>query len=231
MLASDNMWSTHAPLVDWWSEHGQKIKDEMENQVGSIKDKDLREHVRDNFTNRWHKMNNWANALKADPEGNDMYDVDSLHNSFEDTRNSVMHAPRITDKQLRALPKNKRDALTAISDIVNKKGKLTPRQRSLLASAVQRNISAMTPEEAGETFRSLAENPYLETNAIRNEPDIDPRNQMLRHFTDAWHPDGPKLAHMAAIADAIDGLPPHKKEILKWWAERLRSMIAEKQAA
>jgi len=223
--------SSHHELVDWWSQHGQKIKDELESQVAHIKDPDVRNHVRDNFNNRWHKMNNWNTAMQADPEGDNMYDVSSLHHAFQDTRNSSPATPKITAKQLKSLPSNKKDALSAISDIVNKKGKLTFKQRSLLNSGVRNIISGMTPEEAGETFKSLAENPYLETKAIRNEPDVDPRNQMLRHFSDTWHPDGPKYAHMAAIADAIDQLPAAKRDILKSWADHFRRLISERQAA
>jgi hypothetical protein len=227
-------WYSHEHLVDWWTKHGQKIKDEMENQVGNIKDETLRNHVRDNFNNRWHKMNEWSKAMQADPEGDNMYDASSLHHAFKDTRNIQMQQPRISAAQLKSLPKNKTDALVSISDMVNKKEKLTMNQRQLLHDAVKKTIASMTPEEAGETFRSLAENPYLETKAIRNEPDIDPRNQMLRHFSEQkWEGENStfKYPHMEAIANAIDSLAPDRKEILKHWADHYRRLLSERQAA
>jgi hypothetical protein len=233
-LHNGRSWYSHENLVDWWSKNGRKIKDEMENQVGSIKDEAIRNHVRDNFNNRWRKMNNWASLIKDSPEDDKMYELNSLHNDFEDTRNTQLEAPKINASQLKSLPKNKRDALAAISDIVNKKGKLTQRQRSLLSSAVRNTIDSMTPDEAGEAFRSLAENPYLETNAIRNEPDVDPRNQMLRRFSESnWDNNSPtfKYAHLEAMANAIDSLPPQKKEILKHWADHYRRLLSERQAA
>jgi hypothetical protein len=233
-LHHKDVWSSHENLVDWWSKHGQKIKDEMESQVGNIKDEAIRTHVRDNFNNRWHQMNNWNNAMKADPDGDNMYDIKSLHHAFADTRNLQMNRPRITSAQLKALPKNKTDALVAIADMVTKKGNITPKQRSLLQSAIHRTLDQMTPEEAGEAFRSLADNPYLDTKAIKNEPAVDPRRQMLEFFSaPKWENNEPvrKFGHMDAIANAIDTLEPHKKEILKWWANHFRQLMSEKEAA
>lgn len=226
-------WYSHQDLVDWWGQHGKKIKDELESQVENIKDESTRKHVRDNFNQRWHKMNNWTERLKNDPENDDMYNLRSLHDSFEDARNIPQEQPRITSKSLKSLPKNKKDALFAISDIINKKGKLTPKQHSLLSSAMQETIAGMTPQEAGETFRSIIDNPYMSTSVIKKNPELDARQLMLRHFAEpqGWVNNEPsyKYDHIHEMARTIDSLPSERKEILGHWADRYRRMLAEQR--
>jgi hypothetical protein len=226
-------WFSHHDLVDWWSNHGKKIKDELESQVEHIKDEPIRKHVRENFNNRWHKMNNWAERMKADPEGTDIYRLESLGDTFENTHNTKLESPRISAKELKLLPKNKKDALLGISDIINRKEKLTYKQHSILSSAIDNLINQMSPEEAAETFRSIVDNPYMKTKAIKKNPELDPRQRMLRHFSDAqgWTNEGPqyKYAHMQAMADTIDALPAEKKEMLKYWADHYRQVLSEKE--
>lgn len=225
-------WQSHHETVDWWKQHGQKIKDEMENQVSSITDKDIREHVRNNFNQRWHKMNDWTNNLAKDPDQDAMYQPETLGHGF-DVRNQQIEKPKITANQLKSLPKNKKDALLALGDIINKKGKVTPKQRSILSSAMQNIISTMSPQEAAESFTSIVHNPYMNTKAIKNDPELDLKQQMLNHFSSdhGWENNAPKFKydHMSAMADAIDALPENKKETLKGWSNHYRDKLNERQ--
>jgi hypothetical protein len=228
---SSQNWSSHEGLVDWWNEHGQKIKDEMENQLGSIKDESVRKHVRDNFNDRWHKMNDWSRDMSQHPESDDMYLPQSLGSRFVPSRIIKQEQPRISSKQLRSLPKNKKDALSAISDIINRKERLTPKQRYLLSDAIKNTVESMTPEESGDIFRSVVDNPYMSTKPIKSDPELDAKNVMLRHFSQFQHqtPEPYKYAHMESIANAIDDLPSEKKEILKHWADHYRRLLAERE--
>jgi phosphoinositide 3-/4-kinase-like protein len=226
-------WYSHEDLVNWWSQHGRKIKSALESQVENIKDDSTRKHVRDNFTTRWHKMNNWAERLQSDSNGDDMWNQKSLHDSFEDTWNSPQEKPKISAKTLKSLPSNKKDALFAIADIINKKGKLTQKQTSLLSGAMQETIAQMTPKEAGETFRSIIDNPHMSTGVIKKNPELDARQLMLRHFAEpqGWQNNEPsyKLEHAQEMARTIDSLPSERKEILGHWSERYRRMLAEQR--
>lgn len=229
-----NAWHSHEDLVDWWKQNGQAIRDEMDNQVQSINDESVRKHVRDNFHDRWHKMNDWASNVSADPNDDAMWQESSLHDRFDQGRILPQEQPRVSAKQLKSLPKNKKDALFAISDIVNKKARLTMNQRQLLHSAIKKVMTDMTPEEAGDIFRSVVENPHMSTKVIRENPDVDVKNQMLRHFSENnWSGGEPtyKYDHMHSIANAIDKLPDDKKEILSHWADHYRRLLEERKAA
>jgi hypothetical protein len=229
-------WHSHQDLVDWWNGNGGNIRDEMENQLSSVKDETLRKHIRSNFMDRWHKMDQWAKSMAADPDSDHMYNQESLGNTFESARIKKPETPRISAKSIRSLPKDKRDAMFAIADMVNRKPNLTYNQTHMLRSALENILDSMTPEEAASAFKSLAGNPYMETEAVRSNPDVDPKNRMLRHF---WEMKGYdkdnnpvyKVPHMEAIANAIDEMPEDKKEMLKSWAESYRSRIAGQRGA
>jgi hypothetical protein len=230
-------WSSHEGLVDWWNQHGQGIKDEMENQLGSIKDEHVRKHVRDNFTERWHAMNDWSKRMAADTESAHFYHPSSLGDQFNAPRIIKQEQPKITAKQLKSLPKDKKDALFAISDIINRKERITPKQRYLLNDAIKHVVKSMSPEEAGDIFRSVVENPYMSSKSVKNEPDLDTRNVMLRHFwgwdrdEETGSPTDPKHEHMEAVIKAIDKLPEEQKEILRHWATQGRRLIEERRKA
>lgn len=53
-------------LVDWWTEHGPKIRKEMENQLTAIKDEHVRKHIRSNFNNRADVLDRWAEDPTVD---------------------------------------------------------------------------------------------------------------------------------------------------------------------
>ena len=227
-------WYSHEELTDWWTNHGPAMKEELEKHLGSIKDQDHREHIRDNFNNRWDKMNQWANRVKNGEI--DKYEMSALHEGFGNTHNIPMKSVRISQSQLKQLPKNKRDALFAIADIVNKKPKLSSKQTYMLSTAIEGIFQKMTPEEAGEAFKSLVHNPYLSTKSVEKNPDVDPRKKMLNHFLhsqgwDAQQNPIYKPDHMLAIASAIDELPDDKKEIYKRWAEYLREKVSSMRPA
>lgn len=233
---SPNGWYSHEDLVNWWHDNGQDIKDELENQLGSIKDESVRKHVRDNFNERWRKMNDWTTKMKSDQDSTHMYAPSALGEVFEGSRMIKPESYRISSRQLAALPKNKKDALFAIADIVNKKPKLTYKQRQMLSSAVEGVINNMNPEEVADVFKSLVSNPYMATKALRAEPDIDPRNRMLRHFWemrgyDKDHKPIYKYPHMEEMIKAIDSLPDDKKQVLGSWADSYRSRLEDARKA
>jgi hypothetical protein len=230
-----NGWHSHEDLVDWWSNNGQKIRDEMENQLGSVKDESVRNHIRDNFTSRWHKMNDWANKLKAEPDSVHMYHDSSLGEVFQSPHMSQPVTPRITKGMLNSLPKNKRDALFTIADVVNKKQKMTYSQITMLSSAMDNIIDKMTPEEAAEAFKGLVGNPYLQTKAIKNNPELDPKQKMLRHFWetkgfDKNHAPIYKYPHMQSMLRAIEDIPAKDRGMLESWADSYRRRLAEKES-
>lgn len=227
---SGNGWHSHGDLVDWWNQHGSNIRDEMENQLGSIKDEESRKHIRGNFMDRWHKMDKWAKQMAADPDSAHMYHPSSLGEAFESARIQKPEVPRITQASIKSLPKNKRDALFTIADMVNRKPKLSYRQQSMLSGAIDSIINTMSPEEAADAFKSLANNPYLETKAIKENPDVNPKNKMLRHF---WENHGYdqnnepvyKRPHMEALANVIESMPEEKRGMLSSWATDYRNRL------
>lgn len=52
-------------MVDWWNKNGQNIKKELENNLQFIKDRDVQNHIRDNFNQRWEQVND---AMTHQPE-------------------------------------------------------------------------------------------------------------------------------------------------------------------
>jgi hypothetical protein len=217
--------------VNWWNENGENIKNELENHLPSISDENIRTHVRDNFTKRWHKMNAWSKAMSADHAPDEMYDINSLGDKHFNVYNSKQQSPKISSKFLESLPQKPKDALFAIYDIINKKGKVTDKQRNLLSSAIDNVISKMTPEEASDTFKHSLENPYMATKVIKNDHDFDPRLKMLKHFAEpiSWSNNIPtyKNNHLIAMANTIDQLPPEKTETLRHWADHYRRLSQE----
>lgn len=229
---SPNGWYSHEDLVDWWNENAHGIKGELENQLGSVKDETMRKHIRENFSHRWHNMNNWATKMKNDPESAHMYAPSSLGEAFDHTRMIAPEIQRITSGALKQLPKNKRDALFTIADMVNKKPKLTYKQTTMLSNTIDKILDEMTPEEAAEAFKSLAGNPYLSTKAVKDNPDVDPKNKMLRHFWemrgyDANHEPIYKYPHMEAMAQAIESMPEDKRGMLSSWSDSYRRRLDE----
>lgn len=231
---SANSWGSHEDLVEWWKRHGQPIKDELESQLGSIKDEGMRKHIRDNFNDRWNKMNNWARMLTENSESAHMYHPASLGEAFEQGHIIKPETKRITAGALKALPKNKRDALFTIADMVNKKPNLTYKQRQMLSGTVDSLIDQMDPKETAEVFKSLHSNPHMSTKALKNEPSIDPRNRLLRK---AWEMQGLdqnhrpiyRYDHMKALADAIETIPEDKRDMLSSWLDSLRQRLAEQK--
>ena len=230
LQGAKNNWHSHEQLTDWWTNHGRDIKSALEGQLEGIKDESVRNHVRDNFNSRWNKMNNWVDRMKSDPNSDEMFTHNALGDAFEDTRNIPQSKPRISANVLRALPRNKKDAMLAIVDMVNKKDRLTPHQHHLLSSAMDKVISSMTPEEAADTFRSVVDNPHASTKKVIDNPELNPRLRMLNHFHQAHEWDAGnnpiyKMNHMNAIANVIDSLPAEKRETMGEWADYYRSKM------
>lgn len=223
---------SHEPLVDWWNAHGQNIKDEMERQLEGIKDAGYRKHIRDNFNQRWGRMNEWAQRMAADPNGDSMYDQRSLHDDFQESKLIPISKTTVTPAQLRALPKKPSDALATLADIVNKKDKLTYRQEHMLNDAMVRVVSGMSPSESAETLRSLIYNPYVGTKKIREKSWLDPVMTILRHYSEpSFGADGHgyKYDHMNAIADMIEQLPDDKRGTLSQWSDIYRNLASERK--
>ncbi len=229
-------WFSHGDLVDWWNQHGSNIRDEMENQLGSIKDESIRKHVRNNFTERWHKMDQWAKRMAQDPESAHMYAPSALHEIFDGAQFHKQEVPKITSRSLKSLPQNKRDALFTIADMVNRKQKMTYKQHSMLAGAMDDIIDKMTPEEAAEALKSLSSNPYLATKAMKDNPELNPQQRMLRRLWQAQSFDREnnpvyKHDHMQAMVNAIESMPEEKRGMLSSWADTLRNRLQERRAA
>lgn len=231
-----NGWHSHADLVDWWNQHGGNIRDEMENQLGSIRDESVRKHVRTNFMDRWHKMDQWAKQMAADPDSAHMYAPEALGIQFQGAQMHKQETPRISAASLRSLPKNKRDALFSIADMVNRKPKMTYKQHAMLTNAMDEIIDKMSPEEASEALKSLSANPYMATKVMKENSDLNPQQRMLRRMWQAQSFDQQnnpvyKYDHMKALADTIDQMPEDKRGMLSAWSQSLRNRIQDRRAA
>ena len=221
----------HSELAQWWDEHGHNIRDKFNKQVEMIQDPETRQHTTDNFVHRWNHMNNWAKAALAgeidDSSPND------FHNAFKGTRIIKPQSARITKKTIRDhLSQNKTDALSSLSDIINKKDKLSPEQWRTMKDTMDSIIKDMSPEEMTSFYRHAMENPHLNTEKMRKNPEINPKQVILRHIADPveWQNNNPvyKTDHIKAMRDFVDQLPEgEKKDMLTYWRDHFNRLLEE----
>lgn len=217
----------YKPLADWWSKNGMKIQKEMATQLGSIKDSAVRKHIYDNFMNRWDRMNDWADNAKKTGH----YSGVETEQLFEPAQMKKFKQP-VNKKILETLPKNPKDALSAIYDIVNRKHDynkgLNGKQVSQLSGVVKDIVNKMSPEEISDVYNSSKENHNWNKAGRKHVADLHIRNVIMEHL---YHPEGftghapaYKLNHMKAIADAIDS-NPSSNEIEKQHSDKLKGII------
>lgn len=212
-------WHSHEETVDWWNKNKHKIKNQMEKELSHINDEDIRNHIRDNFNHRWEKLSNWADNLNS---RQDFWNKDDFHGPFKDTRIIKRYTPKITSKFLKDTFKgDPKEAISRISDIINRKGKLTPNQTSVVKSGMEKVIDSLTPDQAVDLFSHAMENPKLKTQAMKNH-NLQFDKLLLNRIAENNSPE-----HMTKLADHIDSLPEEKKGSLPEWSDYLRQKLAQ----
>lgn len=215
---SNNKDRTHKNLVKWWKDNGLKIKNEMANQVSSIKDEQVRNHIYKNFDTRWKTMDNWANQVRSKHfKGSDS---DYLAH-FEPHVNHEFKV-KLNQKILNKLPKHPKDAISAIYDIVHRRrnaGQHTNHtQRAQLNAALTSVIDKMSPDEMADAYNSSLENPNWNDVNI-NSDGLNFLKNALKTLKDpkSFHDGKPeyKLNHIKALAEAIMSNPASKPIALK----------------
>lgn len=214
------------PLLAWWKKHGMNIQKEFAKQTSSIKDPAIRKHVYDNFMGRWERMNDWANQTNPNDSYRDLHNVET----FEEAPIKKFTQP-INAKILAALPKNPRDAVAALFDIVNRKDKLTPQQSTQIKDTLSNIVKKLDPKELSGIYKDSLDNPNWQVYGGKGVPNI--RSIILDHLLkpEEYHKNKPlyKLNHIKAIADTIDSLPEehHRGLIQKEQAKKLRGLISK----
>lgn len=212
------------PFVDWWKKNGMNIQKEFAKQTGHITDPAIRKHVYDNFMGRWERMDDWAKQANKKSSYRNLYDDES----FESATIKPFNQP-INKKILAALPKNPRDAVSALYEVANKRQKLDLAQSHQVTEAFKNIIGKMSPEDLADIYKSSLENPNWEIYGSKAVPKL--RSIILDHLLkpEEYHKNKPlyKLNHIKAIADTIDSLPEgHNKGLIqKQQAKKLRSLI------
>lgn len=219
-------WKSHKPLVDWWNKNGMNIQKEFAKQTSSIKDPAIRKHVYDNFMHRWERMDDWAKFIKS----NQAYQAVNAEDLFEPAEIKKFQQP-INQKILAALPKNPRDAVSALFDIANRNKKLNINQASQVKEALSSVIKQMDPKTLAGIYKDSLENPNWEIYGSKAIPNL--RSLILDHLTkpEEYYKNKPlyKLNHIKAVADTIDSLPEeHNKGLIqKEHAKKLRGLISK----
>lgn len=57
-------------FLEWWQKNGNNIKNELGKHLSAIKDPEVREHISNNFHDRWDLVDKWANNTHEDEERN-----------------------------------------------------------------------------------------------------------------------------------------------------------------
>lgn len=215
-----------APLIDWWKKNGMNIQKEFAKQTGSIQDPAIRKHVYDNFMGRWERMDDWAKNANRNASYRDFHN----DNTFEGAPLKEFKQP-INKKILASLPKNPRDAVSALYDVANRKDKLNHTQSGQIKEVLSNLIKRMNPEEIAQVYKTSLDNPNWEVRGSKSIPNI--RSIILDHLNkpEEYHENKPlyKLNHIKAIADTIDALPEdHLKGLIqKQQAKKLRNLISK----
>lgn len=212
------------PFVDWWKKNGMNIQKEFAKQTGHISDPAVRKHVYDNFMGRWERMDDWAKQADKKATYRHLYDDES----FESAPIKQFKQP-INQKILNALPKNPRDAVSALYDVANRPNQLNVSQAGQVTETLKHIVSKMSPEEIADVYKTSLENPHWDIFGNKQIPKL--RSIILDHLLkpEEYHKNKPlyKLNHIKAVADAIDSLPEeHKKGLIqKQQAKKLRALI------
>jgi hypothetical protein len=195
---SQNQISSHKPLVDWWKKNGMKIQKQLANQVSHIKDPAIRKHVYNNFISRWERMDEWANFI----DKNYLYNDEFAHEHFNPALIKQFKQP-INKEIFSSLPKNPRDAVSAVFDVANRKAMLSPREKKYLTNLFDGLIDKMSPKEMADVYKAGMSNPNWD------HPGLTSINNMI--FDHLVKPKeynknkkAYKLNHIKSIVDTID---------------------------
>lgn len=109
-----------------------------------------------------------------------------------------------------------------------------------MQSTIDEIVGNMSPQEATAFYRHAMDNPYMNSEHIKKNPELDPKKRLLESIRtptkwEAGNKPVHKLDHMQAMVDMIDQLPHthDRKEDLMNWRNHFSNVISEsnKEAA
>jgi hypothetical protein len=221
----------HSDVIDWWKEKGKNIQKAFAKNLSSIKDESIRKHLYDNFMSRWNRMDEWVNHV----EKNGLKTEHKAWSDFEDTPIKKFKQP-LNQKFFESLPKNPKDAISTIYDVVNRKfeidGKpLNQKQIAQVSEAIHNIIKNLDPQQLADIYRSSKGNPHWNSDGIKAHfSKLNVRPIIMNHlYNPELYQDGTpayKLNHIQAISDIIDS-DPEANPIARAHSDKLKGILVK----
>lgn len=221
----------HSDLTGWWKEKGRDIQKTFAKNLSSIKDDSIRKHLYDNFMSRWNRMDSWVDHVNK----HNIHSEPDAWGDFEEAPIKKFKQP-LNQKFFDSLPKNPKDAIATIYDVVNRKHQLSSRslnqkQVGQINEAIHNIVKDLDPQQLADIYKSSKGNPHWNSDGVKSHfSKLNVRPIILNHlYNPESYQDGTpayKLNHIQAISDIIDS-DPKSNAIARAHSDKLKGIMVK----
>lgn len=205
--ATENTTDHDHHLANWWHDNKHQIYGEMNRNLQSLKDDNIRKYIRNNFDERFKTVTDWADNFKEGKKG--LFHDDSIRAKY--------HPLNLTDNGqvdsvIESLPEDKVSGMEMLTDLF--KERREPDKRATIKHAILKLSKDMNPKELVRFYSRLEHEPELK----------DTKSDVLMDMKADLDKYGD---HLAEIVKTNKALPAHSKFLNPFWEKHIEDALTD----